>query len=87
MMKKLNAKTKILLSEAVSTSGSYDPNESLFYIEERLTIEESIYVESFLSWIHANKLTFGTNNIESHYTEFLKSSQCIEADKALSAWI
>lgn len=72
-MKKLNSLTKMLLGEAVSMSGSYDPDESFFYIEERLTVQEATFIYDFLAWVHANEKTFGSANKDEVYAEFVAS--------------
>lgn len=50
-----------LLPRALQATGSFDPNESLSYIEEDLTAEELNACEAFLHWLIANKRTFGHN--------------------------
>jgi len=58
-----------LLREAVSRSGTFDPEECLFRIEENLTGKQYELAEAFLTWCHTNGKTFG-HNIQEVYAEF-----------------
>lgn len=63
-------KLETLLLMAVKQSGSYDPDETLHYIEESLTSAEYKMAVGFLTWIHQNKLTFGHGNIQERFKEY-----------------
>ena len=63
-----------LLLQATSSSGTYNPDDTLFYIEESLTGEEFDIAEAFLTWCHTNGKMFGRINISDVYKEFKKSS-------------
>ncbi len=80
-MKKLNDKVISLMRNAVSTVGSYNPSECFFIFEESLTIEESIYTEAFLRWVHDNNKTFGSGNINDVYSEFTRTKDFKKAAK------
>lgn len=71
-MNRLNDKIKALMIEAIKTTGSYAPNDTLFLFEERLTLKESEVVEKFLTWVAADEENrcFGTGNIDAVFTRF-----------------
>jgi len=75
----MKALFKHLLLEAVGRSGTFDPDKTLFYIEESLTAEEFDTAEKFLGWCHKKGKTFG-HNIESVFKEFNTSSPKQVAD-------
>jgi hypothetical protein len=58
-----------LLLQAVGHSGSFNPDKTLFYIEESLTLEEYKTAEAFLNWCVTNNRTFG-HNIRQVYQEY-----------------
>jgi hypothetical protein len=65
--------TRILqhhLLTAVKSTGSYDPNKSLHYIEEGMTGSEYDAAHAFLAWVHANKLTFGHGTLAQRWAEW-----------------
>jgi hypothetical protein len=70
--KKLSAKVAELIRSGVDMSGSFDPDNTLFYFEERLTLEEAYQAHAFLIWVHSTGQTFGIN-IQDVYTEFAVS--------------
>ena len=63
----------MLLQRAVSTYGTYDPDESFHCIEEQLTIEQALFSRAFLAWVHKEKLAFGSGNIDIIYKTFTAS--------------
>lgn len=69
-MKKLNRFHKHILIDAVKTTGSYNPDDSMFIFEENITPNEYYVLRCFLSFIHENKLGFGSGNIDSRFEEF-----------------
>ena len=71
---------KHLLLLGVSRSGTFDPDETLYLIEESLTADEYDIAKKFLSWCHKNGKTFGSGNIESVFKEFNTSSPKRVAD-------
>jgi hypothetical protein len=76
-MKTLSEKLKTLLLMAVKQSGSYNPDDTLFYIEEHLTGQEYDTAKAFLTWIHQQDWYFGEANIKARYKEWLnRRYQC-----------
>lgn len=71
--KKLGHLLYYVISEAVRTMGTYEPNEIFFLFEENLTAEQSLTVYGFLEWIHKNNKAFGSGNYEMIYAQFLAS--------------
>lgn len=69
-MKKLNRFHKHILIDAVKTTGSYDPNKIMYCFIESITPNEYNVLKEFLSFIHINKLGFGSGNIDSRFEEF-----------------
>ena len=67
-------KLSCLLLEAVKRVGSYNPDETLYSIEELLTAEEYELAESFLSWCNAKGKKFGRGNISAVFKKFQKSN-------------
>jgi hypothetical protein len=72
-MKKLTRNLRTLLLTAVEHAGSYDPNEALNYVEERMTLAEYQTASEFLSWINRSSLTFGHGTIEARFQEWQDS--------------
>lgn len=66
----LSKKVELMIREAVSSIGSYDPEETLFMFEENLTLDEAHDVNAFLSWVHSNHLHFGHGNLQEVYRRF-----------------
>lgn len=66
----LSSKLETLLVMGVKTAGSYDPMSALGTVEEEMTPEEAATAAMFLSWIVANKLTFGRGNIRKRFVQF-----------------
>ena len=52
---------EVKLHEGVKETGSYNPDDVMFTIEESLTGEEYDQIEGFLHWVHDNGRTFGHN--------------------------
>lgn len=70
----MNDKFKTLLLTALKHSGTYDPEETLPYIEEQLTGEEFDLASEFLLWVHRNERTFGHGNFEDVFQEYKESA-------------
>jgi len=60
-----------MIKMSVKVCGSFNPAEVLPYIEEELTGKEYSIIESFLTWVHAEGLAFGSGNYEKVYKAFL----------------
>lgn len=71
-MKTLTEPLRTLLLMAVRQTGSYDPDDTLPAIEERLTGPEYAVAEAFLRWVGADRehRAFGHGNIERRYQQF-----------------
>lgn len=67
--------TKELLLRAVKQAGSYDPDLAMPHIESALLPSMAEETTNFLSWMHENRLTFGSGNIDSRYTAYLKTKE------------
>jgi len=63
-----------LLRRAVSSAGSFDPDECLFYVEEEMTIDEGKAAQHFLRWCVENKRTFG-HNLPVVFAEYEKGNK------------
>jgi len=69
-MKKLGDRNWTLISMAVKTVGSFNPDEVLHFFEEELYMDESQEIEDFLQWVHDNGKTMGHGNYEKVFTEW-----------------
>jgi len=69
-MKKLGVRNYTLISQAVKSVGTFNPDEILFIFEEELYINEAEEVEAFLQWCHDNGKMFGSGNYEERFAEF-----------------
>lgn len=58
------------VTEGLSVSGSYDPEESMYIYEESLTFAQASVMWKFLAWVHENGKTFGRNNMVEVLEEF-----------------
>lgn len=74
----LNTNLFDLVHDAVSTIGSYDPEEVVPYFEEALTIEQSTVMWDFFEWLHSNRRNFDTNFVETFGEFYNQSSQEIK---------
>lgn len=68
----LSDRTELLIRQAVKHTGTYDPNECLFTVEEEMTLDEYDTAEAFLRWIHDGDRTFG-HNIREVFAEWVGS--------------
>lgn len=87
-MTKLSDKLETLILMATKQAGSYDPNESLFYIVEELTREEHDTAEAFLGWVHADRDArhFGHGNIQDMFHKFrISTGQAIDVTPTWTA--
>lgn len=66
----LNRMLRSSLLWAVKQTGSYNPSDTLFLIEEQLTGTEALATEEFLQWCYDNKRTFGHGNIGKLWKEW-----------------
>jgi len=73
-MNKLGDRNYSLISAAVKTVGSYDPDEILYLFEEQLYVDDYDEVVEFLRWVHKKGKTFGHGNYEEVFTEFQEST-------------
>ena len=71
----MNRKCEALLLNAVSSTGSYDPDDCMYKIEESLTAAEYKTVSGFLTWCHKNGKSFGSGNLEKVFVEYKKQKQ------------
>jgi hypothetical protein len=73
LSKNLSQKLIALFRNTVNISGSFAPENNLFYFEESLTMNEAHMAWAFFSWVHTNKKTFG-HNLPEVYKEFHKDA-------------
>ena len=62
---------RFVLGPAVRAVGSYDPDDVMPYIEERLTQQEYNIIFNFMLWVFENKKTFGSGNFMEVFHEWL----------------
>jgi hypothetical protein len=74
LLKTLSKKNAELLRQAVKMGGTFNPEDILFYVEERMTIDEGLQAEAFLTWCHENDKTFGWN-AQDVYLDFMKEGR------------
>ncbi|MEZ8733703.1 hypothetical protein [Vibrio sp. 10N.239.312.D08] len=74
----LNTNLFNLMYDAVSTVGSYDPEDVVPYFEEALTFEQSTVMWDLFAWLHTNRRNFGTNFVETFGEFYIQSSQEIK---------
>lgn len=77
MLKQPSDRFQLLLRQAVSTTGSYDPDECLFMIEEQLTFAECNTAEQFLRWCHDTGKHFGSANFNERFAEWQASAAAV----------
>ena len=70
MRKLLGNRLYTKISGAVHISGTFDPAENMYIIEEGMTCGEYNLVQAFLNWLHKNNKTMGSGNYEQRFTEF-----------------
>lgn len=68
-----NEKLGTLLRQAVNTTGSLDPNECLYMVEEQLTSAESDAAVAFLTWCLKEDHKFGWN-IQDVFSQFIEEA-------------
>jgi hypothetical protein len=73
MMRKLGERNYLLISMAVKSAGTFDPDEVMPYFEEHLYVSEAEEVREFLAWVHKNNKPFGRANYEERFAEFKAS--------------
>ena len=83
-MTELGVRNFTLISEAIRSSGSYDPSEILYMFEERLYVHEADTIVEFLEWIIEGGYElkygfikdyhrgFGHGDYEERFTQFLE---------------
>jgi len=74
-MEKLGERNYTLLSQALKTTGTCNPDECLFVVEEQLYVNEIEAIEQFLRWCHENDKPFGSGNYEERFQEFKSSNK------------
>ena len=67
---KLNRTLSTLLLQAVKMSGSYNPDQTLHFVEEQLTLAEVKEARAFLTWVHANSRFFGHGNLPAVWNDW-----------------
>ena len=72
---KLGALNYYKISQAIKSTGSYDPDKNMVFFEESLTGEEYDIIHNFLEWVHKNHKTFGSANYEMVFKEWQKDVQ------------
>lgn len=73
LSKEISEKLIYMFRDAVSTSGSYAPEDNVVYFEESLTFLESRFAWAFFAWLIENSKTFG-HNLPDVYKEFHKEA-------------
>jgi hypothetical protein len=53
-------------------TGSYDPDECLYAVEESMTLDQYETASAFLRWVHDNDKAFG-HNLPTVYAEYERS--------------
>lgn len=61
------------MSSGVKSTGSFDPEEVMCYIEENCTMQELRLFGDFLSWVHRNNMSFGHGNYEEVVESYFRS--------------
>ena len=74
-MEKLGERNYTLLSEALKTTGTCNPDECLYVVEESLYVDEIEEITKFLHWCHVNDKPFGHGNYEERFKEFKGSNK------------
>ena len=76
-MFKLTKRLETLLFMACKQAGSYDPDETLHYIEEQLNGDEYKSAQAFLEWVNADTSNrkFGSANIKERFKEFVNCTK------------
>jgi len=69
-MKNLTRLHYTLISQAVNTFGTFNPEEIFCMFEEQLTPAEANVIFAFLNWTHKNNKSFGHANYKEIYAEF-----------------
>jgi len=68
---KLGERNYTLISKAIKSEGSYNPELISCYFIEELYIHEADDILEFLAWVHENNLNFGRANYEQTFKEFI----------------
>jgi hypothetical protein len=67
---KLSDRLHLLLLQAVKAAGSFDPNQSLHYVEEQMALEEAQLAKAFLQWVTDNKRQFGHGTVRDVWRDW-----------------
>ena len=59
-----------LISSAINTLGTYNPNEILPFFEEKLYSDEVKEIKDFLQWCYDNDKKFGRINYEEVFRKY-----------------
>ena len=72
-MLKLGNRNYTLISEAVKSEGTFNPDIILCQFEESLYVHEADTILEFLEWVHADEINrgFGHGNYEEQFNKFL----------------
>jgi hypothetical protein len=62
-----------LFRDAISTSGSYKPEDNIVFFEESITESEYRFAWAFFAWLCENNKTFG-RNLPDVYQDFYKEA-------------
>ena len=68
-MKQIREEVQILIRQAVSTIGSYHPDDLFGWFGEQLYYQEVVPIYDFLKWVSSNQKTFGWN-LPDVYAEY-----------------
>lgn len=61
---------EMLILDATKSAGTFDPEQCISFIEEKLTATELAEVCGFLGWVHKRRLTFGWGSIQARYVQY-----------------
>jgi hypothetical protein len=56
-------------------TGNFDPDKSLYVIEEELYVNEADEIIEFLTWMTENDLALGRRNYQERFEQFKQSKK------------
>ena len=74
MRKLLGSRLYLKIKGAVGISGTFEPDENMYIIEEEMTCGEYNLVRAFLQYLHDNDKKMGSGNYEQRFTEYAEYS-------------
>ena len=74
-MDTLSQRNYELIAGGVNAHGSYNPEEILYFFEERLRIDDVEPIISFLQWCHNTGSRFGRGNYAALFQEYLSHNR------------